>query len=356
MKVLQIIDSLEVGGAERIAVTYANVLSSNLESHLCATRHKGLLHDTIDKSVSFLFLNKKRTIDILAILRLHTYINKNKIDVLHAHSSSFFLATIVKLLNRKIKLVWHDHYGDSEHLKKRKHRVLKFCSRFFDTIISVNSKLQEWATNNLHCKRVIYMPNFVSERIDDKYITTLSGIDKKKILCLANFRAQKDHINLLEAYHELVKNHPDCTLHLVGKNFKDDYEASIREFVKEKNLDNNVFIHGSCTDIGNILSQADIGVLSSKSEGLPVALLEYGIMGLPVVVTDVGECSMVIKNEINGLLIPSKNVNALHMALLDLVENPTKSLELGLKLKETIKGQYSEKSVLKKILELYKNI
>jgi hypothetical protein len=91
MKVLQLIDSLETGGAERIAVTYANELVNHLDgSFLCTTRKEGLLKITIDSRVGYLFLEKRRTFDLLAILRLFKYVNKNKIDMIHAHSTSFF--------------------------------------------------------------------------------------------------------------------------------------------------------------------------------------------------------------------------------------------------------------------------
>ena len=75
MKVLQLIDSLEAGGAERVAVNYANGLLDHLDgSYLCTTRAEGLLKSSLNKAVGYLFLNKKSTLDFKAILRLYRFV------------------------------------------------------------------------------------------------------------------------------------------------------------------------------------------------------------------------------------------------------------------------------------------
>ena len=130
MRVIQLIDSLDAGGAERVAVNLANALSTEIDSaFLCATRKEGLLKESISSDVGYLFLNKQKAIDLRAIKSLNVFVKVNNINIIHAHSSSFFLATIVKILNRKVSIVWHDHYGNSEFLNVRKHGALKLCSR-----------------------------------------------------------------------------------------------------------------------------------------------------------------------------------------------------------------------------------
>jgi hypothetical protein len=91
MKVLQLIDSLEAGGAERVAVNYANGLLDIVDaSYLCATRAEGLLKGELNKDVGYLFLNKKTTLDSKAIKLLYQFIKDEKIQIVHAHGSSFF--------------------------------------------------------------------------------------------------------------------------------------------------------------------------------------------------------------------------------------------------------------------------
>ena len=121
MRVLQIIDSLESGGAELMALNYANGLSALIEeSHICCTRKEGILKQRISKDVRYIFLEKKSKVDIRAFTNLKNYISKNRIDIVQAHSSSYFFVTLIKFLSKKkFKLIWHDHYGNSEFLSKR---------------------------------------------------------------------------------------------------------------------------------------------------------------------------------------------------------------------------------------------
>lgn len=74
---LQIIDTLRIGGAERMAINIANGLSNkNVESHICATRHEGQLKAALNSEVFYLFLNKKSVFDFKALFRLKKYIKK----------------------------------------------------------------------------------------------------------------------------------------------------------------------------------------------------------------------------------------------------------------------------------------
>jgi len=355
MKVLQLIDSLEAGGAERIAVTYANSLSKHIDSYLCATRAEGVLLKTIEKEVGYLFLKKKSSLDFKAVFLLKKYIKNNQITIIHAHSSSFFLAGMMKILNYKLKIVWHDHYGDSENLNKRPYAVLKLISFLFSTIIAVNTNLKKWANDNLLCSNVVYFSNFVSDSIDSEKETYLKGEDGKRMVCLANLRAQKDHLNLLNAFLKIIKEYPTWTLHLVGKNFNDDYSKSIYEFIETNKLKENIFVYGTCSDIPHILSQCAIGVLSSKSEGLPVALLEYGYAGLPVVVTNVGECATVVGNEINGLLVVSEDTISLYNGMHKLIINQKLSYKLAKEFKQHIAKNYTASSLVTKVLKMYQS-
>jgi glycosyltransferase involved in cell wall biosynthesis len=277
LKVLQIIDSLNVGGAEVLAVNIANGLSKyTVESHICVTRKEGPLKKKISSRVGYLFLNRTTTIDFKAILKLNTYINKNKIQIVHAHSTSSFIAFCIKLLQPKIKIIWHNHTGAYIYLSGNKLRVLKICANFINVIINVNKDLDNWSKNILKHKNSRYVPNF-SNFNDLSLSTKLKGTKDKRITCLANFREVKDHLNLLKAFKIVLETNAEWTLHLVGKNYEDAYSTSILSFIDRHQLGENIFLYGMCSDIKNILKQTEIGVLSSKSEGLPISLLEYGL-------------------------------------------------------------------------------
>jgi glycosyltransferase involved in cell wall biosynthesis len=355
MRVLQLIDTLDAGGAERMAVNLANALVSNVEkSYLCTTREEGILQPTIDNKVVYVFLNKRNTLDITAIRRFYAILKREHIDIVHAHSSSFFLAVLVARLLPKLKVVWHDHYGNSEFLNQRPKSMLRLCSSRFSHSFGVNKELVAWAKHHLKHDSVSYLPNFIAIDATKKHFTELKGNPGKRIVCLANLRAQKDHINLLRAFSLISKDFPEYSLHCIGKDFRDDYANEVYQLTSDLNLTSQVFFYGACTDTAAMLSACDIGVLSSKSEGLPLALLEYGRAKLPVVVTDVGDCGLVVNNSVSGLVVLPEDLKALYSALIYIILNFEKAQQYGLKLEQTIITQYSTAAVIDLVLKHYK--
>lgn len=349
MKILQIIDSLEAGGSEKMAVNYANGLANIITfSGLVVTRKEGILKSEVNLNVNYLFLNKKKRIDLRAVAKLLKYCKTNKIDYLHAHSSSYFLAILVKLLYFRIKIIWHDHYGLSEFLNSRKYANLKVASSFFYGIIAVNQNLKIWSESKLFCGNVIYLGNFISDSQNEFKETYLNGIEGNKIVCIANLRQQKNHFLLLEVASKIVMRFPDWSFHIVGKNFEDSYSKQIFKKINDLNLNKNVFIYGSKSDIKHCIDQSEIAILTSNSEGLPVSLLEYGLHKKPVVVTNVGEIFNVIKNEINGFIVAKNDVDLFFNKLVLLIENKDLRKKLGDSLYKTIIENYSENIILNK--------
>lgn len=357
MKVLQLIDTLHAGGAERVALNYANELSRRTEgAYLCTTRQEGPLKNQLKPEVGYLFLRKKSALDFIAIFRLARYVKKNDITIIHAHGTSFLTAVLCKLFAPNLKVVWHDHYGKSEELENRPKLILKLASLFINLIVVVNPLLKNWCEAHLHVKKGIYLTNF---SILDEAIpatTTLSGLDGKRIICLANFRPQKNHLLLLSVFGELLKEFPEWTLHLAGKNFEDAYFNLIWQFIKTHQLSKNVFIYGSRDDIHHILGQASIGVLPSQSEGFPLALLEYGLAGLPVVVSDVGECAGILGNPPQGLLTGPNDAEQLKASLSLLMSDEKTAARLGAGFKNRVQKHFSPEKIIEKLLICYSEL
>lgn len=352
MRVLQLIDSLETGGAERMAITLANGLAaSGIPSFLIATRLEGPLKSSIDSNVTYAYLNKRNTLDVFFLIRLFSFIRRNNIEIIHAHSSSFFQATLVKILKPRLKLVWHDHYGNSDMLNERKYVVLRWASQYFNTIISVNETLKFWAKEHLKCRNVVFLKNFADKIDSIKATISLKGVDGKRIVCLANIRPQKDHLNLLKAYRIIKMEHPEYSLHLIGKIMKNNYSSSLKAYITQNQI-NDVYFYNAQIGVLELLKSCNIGVLSSKSEGLPVALLEYGLAGLAVVATRVGDCELVINNK--GKLVPPEDASELALAIGGYIKNDTLRIKHGLQLKEHIVKEYSLEAVLPVILNVYK--
>mgnify|MGYP003112699838 CR=1 FL=1 len=356
MRVLQLIDSLSPGGAEKMAVNIANALLTHVEgSYLCCTRQEGMLKEQLKPEVGYIFLNKRSSLDPKAILKLRKYIKENKIEIVQAHSTSYFLAGLLKLCGARFKLIWHDHYGESDFLEKREFNVLKKFSYLFTGIISVNTVLKNWAHQKLQCKNVIELKNFIPDQNNSiRTNLKLKGAETDfKIICVANLRPQKDHLNLLRAF-ELLEPNLAISLHLIGEDPQTVYSALILKEIENSYVSHKIHYYGVQPEIKSLLQQADLGLLASKSEGLPIALLEYGQVGLTVISTSVGKCSEVIGDF--GKLIPPENSEALFLAIQFYFQNRQKRIQDAKNFQKKVENEYSEKSIVPQILKFFESM
>lgn len=357
MRIIQIIDSLDIGGAEKMAVSFANSLSSRMEfSGLVVTRKEGNLKSEIKKEVNYLFLERKHRFDFQAILRLKKYCKKNDVRTVQAHSSSFFIACMVKVLYPKIKILWHDHNGIGIIPKREGALYLQFFSFFFKGVIAVNTQLEEWSKRKLFCKNVIYLQNYVVVEDEYKKDTILKGEDGKRVLYLANLRHQKNHFLLLEVIKKIHKDFPGWTFHLVGNDTNDTYSMNLKKEIVSSNLEDVVYIYGSKQDVKNIINQCELGVFTSNSEGLPVALLEYGINKKPVVSTNVGQIPFIVEHNKCGFISGVKNVEEFSLNLSKLLSDSELRKCFGEAIYKVIQDNYSEDVVLEKYVSWIKEI
>ena len=353
IRVIQLIDSLEPGGAERMAVTIANGLLEEVGySGLVTTRLEGGLRTTINQKVGYAFLNKKKAIDFSALLRLRTFVKINKVNTIHAHGSSYFFAVLLKLTMPSVRIFWHDHFGNRVKSQKG-YFLLRFFSIFFSGVFTVNEALKDWAQKKLWVKYVDFLSNFTSESEDEIPVTFLKGTPNKRIVFLANLHAPKNHILALKAFLNSKIASQDWTLHLIGKDKQDDYSQELKNFIHQNNLQEAVFIYGSCNDVKSILGQAKVGILVSSYEGFPVTLLEYGMAELTVISTNVGYCNTIIQNNKTGYLIPSDNNELLTEAFIKLANESHKNDTLAKNLNTFVKNNYSPEKVIQKIMEAY---
>lgn len=355
MRIVQIIDSLEAGGAERMAVNYANALADRIEfSGLVVTRKEGALFDQIDTGVSYFYLDRKKTFDFKTLVKLRKYVIRNRVEIVHAHGTSFFIATVLKLIYPKIKIVWHEHYGAREKQPRKDNLVLLFSSLFFSSVFVVNHQLEIWCKKNLFSKRVYYISNFViSEKSQLIDVTKLKGNEGKRIVCVANLKDPKNHIALLIAFEQMKLQNLGWSIHLIGKDYEDNYSNHLKDFIRVNNLEQDIFIYDSKNDIQNILSQSTIGMLCSIDEGFPLSLLEYGLAQLPVISTNVGYCPEIIKDNFSGLLFDPLNNLQLQQQLHKMIIDKESRDSFGLHLHKLVLEDFSNEKGIQLLLAKY---
>jgi glycosyltransferase involved in cell wall biosynthesis len=333
-----------MGGTERMSVNIAGVMNEEgWESHLVVSRSGGGLEAHIPEGVQVHFLNKSAFYDLGAFWRLVRLNSKYRPTILHAHSTSIYWAVLLKILFGKFRLVWHDHFGLSDQLDLYPRKEFVILSKWINRIVVVNEKLESYWKSLLpyRAKDIQYIGNFPWLK--------LRPAEKSAVftfLNLANFRPQKDQLNLLKACKILSDQNFDFEILLVGEWVDPEWVEKVKKSIAFLNLQEKVKLVGPKSDVTDYLENSHVGVLSSESEGLPVALLEYGLAGLPVICTDVGDCSKVISGGEFGFLVPPGNSELLALAMKECMSNFSNAEKFGENLKKKVELEYGKESFL----------
>lgn len=355
MKILQVIDSLSLGGSERMAVTMANAFARmGHESLLISTRSEGILKSQIEKSVCYWFLNKRSAFDLLAFIRLVRLIRKSRPDLVHAHSTSVFWCVLVKMFLPKIKVIWHHHLGLSNLVKAKPRPLIVFLSRWFHGAIMVNERLLGWALLELKCdrSRIAYLENFsdMNTVFRDEHEFVSNGL---RILHLANFRGQKDHINLIKSLLILKERNVPFRAYLVGSYIDKNISNKVKDLIIENDLIEQIIVTGPTDEIGKYAMQCNVGVLSSVSEGYPVSLIEYGSFGLYVVTTNAGQCEIILGKDKFGTVVPVSDPTAFADALQHVYNDLSIAYVKAKSFQEHLKSKNAAKEFIDAYISIY---
>jgi glycosyltransferase involved in cell wall biosynthesis len=356
--VMHMTDTLDAGGAERVAVNFVNLLPrARYQPYLCTTRREGVLAPLLEADVRRINLERAWRFDLKALSRLTRFIKVNHIRIIHAHDTSLLMAAAVSLLPPHPAVVWHIHYGEYATVNGPAWRYRMLTTQV-NSVIAVNQSLAEWAKRQLRLRsnQVSYIPNFVCEHSSNGVPLDLPGSAGSRIVCVANLRWPKDHLTLLRAMNIVRGKVPLAHLLLVGAFPDPAYLATIQKEITDQKLDRQVSLLGQRPDVAAILQASDIGVLSSASEGLPLALLEYGMKGLPVVTTQVGQCAEVVDEGRAGILVPPGNPENLAEALVILLTSPEQRRMLGTSLRRRIEKIYSAGPIIDRICQVYDSV
>ncbi|MGA2715464.1 MAG: glycosyltransferase [Bryobacteraceae bacterium] len=356
--VMHVVDALRIGGAERAAINLSNLLPRDCyDAYLCTTREEGPLANLVAPHVGRVSLGRRSILDPSAVLALVRFIRARQIRILHAHASALFFARLASLFPPFPAVVWHDHYGRYA-FNDRPVWLYKLATKSIGGVVAVNRPLEEWSRRALGVpsERVRYIPNLVQLEGGSGLDAPLPGNPGQRIVCVANIRPQKDHANLLEAMRLLTADVPEAHLLLVGDYADKAYCDSVLREISALGLSRNVTYLGARRDVPAILRACAIGVLGSRSEGLPLALLEYGMAGLPVVATNVGQCPEVLDDGAAGLLVPPSSPQSLAEGLRYLLASPGTRDELGTRLKARVESQYSADRIMARICKVYRQV
>jgi glycosyltransferase involved in cell wall biosynthesis len=154
----------------------------------------------------------------------------------------------------------------------------------------------------------------------------------------------------LRAIPRVTKSDPDSFFVVVGDGPE---RKSLETLARELRIENRVHFCGFRDDPMSVFQSLDLYVLSSLSEGIPVAMLEAMASGVPVVATLVGGIPEVIKDKVNGLLVPSQNPDALADGILEALTHSSETAKRVLEAKKTMANEFNMGKWIETIQNIY---
>ena len=172
----------------------------------------------------------------------------------------------------------------------------------------------------------------------------------RKIITVANLRPEKSHETLIAAADLLAADFPDVEFQIVGDGPR---RAELEGLVRSRRLEDRVRFLGHREDVAQLLSQADIFALPSRSEAFPNGAIEAMAAGLPVVASASGGLLDLIEHGRTGLLVEPGNADALAGALRMLITNHAGARQLGEQARADVQQRYSFERMVQAFEDLY---
>lgn len=355
MRLLQVITSLRIGGAERlITELLPRFKEHGIETELAlfdATPTQ-FLYETEAAGIKIhkFGYGFKSIYNPLNILKLHKLISSNHYDIVHTHNSSCQIYTaIANSLNRhKTSLVTTEHNTTNRRRSwKWFHGIDRWMYNQYDSIVCCSNATRTNLTNAelvLKPEQLTTIYNGVTLSSDKNGNFDSKG---RNIVMVSAFRPQKDHITAIKAMTHLPD---DFNLYFAGEGVTME---SVKDFVKENHLDDRIHFLGNVTDVQALYRSAHCAVLSTHYEGMPLSIIEAMASGTPIIASDVPGVTELVSDA--GILFPDSDEKALAEAIIRITDNPkerSKLISAGL----NRASQYDIENTAKKYITLYNNL
>jgi glycosyltransferase involved in cell wall biosynthesis len=335
MKILHAISAPAAGGAEMfvkdlvlnsklVGITASILFISTADEIGRSEEYQSTFLEALDKNdIKYAILPKGSKRNPLIGNRIYKkFIELVKPDCIHSHLLSGIIYH--KFFSNTLPLVYTHHSTVIQAPKVLFKYLMKHCNSHIGISKVCSVFLQNYLPKNKTCQTIYNSVDF--SRLKNGVITIpnkeSSGL--YTILSIGRISQDKNYQLLLEVIY-LLKNNYDIKFQLLvagdgDPNIKDDLEA----YISEHDLGNRVFLLGNRSDIGSLISTADLFVMSSLVEGFPIALLEAQALGLPCIVTDVGGCKELLEITKGGITVQLHNPKDFAFQIYNLLSNPEK--------------------------------
>lgn len=285
-KVLQVIDSLEVGGAERVCIDISNLLiEKEINIAVLTISKNGELHSLLDSRIKTYCLERKSKFNLKTMKKMVAILNSYDIVHIHMRHSYRYVKFSSLLFKLSSKIILHDHFGSiaiDKSIPLFMNNLLK--PKFY---IGVSNDLIKWAEEKLQISETYLLENIIVKKNypSKKQINTIVHVSN-----ISPIKNQLFSIKLIEK--------TNFNLVIYGKVKDTNYYNSLKSYLSLNNLEDRVsFVHNE-KNIQEVLGRYKLGLMTSVSESGPLVLIEYLAQSLPFVAHNTGEVANMISDEL----------------------------------------------------------
>jgi len=296
IRVLHVIDTLRIGGAERVLIDICNIQKLNhLNVSVLLLTEDDQMSDQLYNEIPIIRLGRRHKFNVLSLFKANTICNSYDIVHVHLRYNFRYIALAKLIFNGRYRLILHDHFGDIEN-DIRIPLGARFLLRNNAWFIGVSQPLVEWAVNQigLNHARCFLLSNIVVKKniVLNDLATNSNSI---RILIVSNFRLSKNHlfaIRLLKTLSEVLS----IRITMVGQVVENNYMSELELEICKNELNDILTIRHDCNDVQSIIGEFDLAIHTAHQESGPLVLIEYLSQGLPFVAYKTGEVSNQLVN------------------------------------------------------------
>jgi glycosyltransferase involved in cell wall biosynthesis len=329
----------------------------------CTPQLAELVKSDVRPDVGVFSMSIDRITDSAGMAKLARVLRQHRIQVLHSHvfRASLFASPIGRLCG--VPVVLETSHGREVWRKgwiKSRFFIDRFAARFVDYVISVSGATARYLVEQkgLSANKIVVIRGAANLKPFDPSRPAPHGLKRSLgfsendpvLLVLARLEPQKGHLFLLEAMPLILQRHPDARLVCVGDGA---LRPELEGFVAAHGLAGNVRFVGRQTDIGKWLALADMTVLPSLWEGLPLAVIESLAAGKPVVATAVDGTPDVVVDGKTGFTVPARDPVRLAEAVNRTLSDPIRAREMAQAGREWVLREFDVQKMVQSTQQLY---
>lgn len=351
IKIAYLINSFDTSGAEKAMVRLCSNLDNKKYDITCIALQKGdgsLINELERNALKYRYFNIK-IFNLIEMINLLSFIKKNNDSILvcSLFRSSFFGRLIGLILQIKV-INWQHNIHDFKNPIKR--LLINITNPMSDIIIldSVATYNAYNINNYFVNKKKLKIIPIGGLRLSD-YFKSRKKKDRITIASIGRLIHAKGYDKLIPVAAKIINTNKNVFFKIAGDGKE---RKKLQKLIVRNKIQNNFILEGFVRDIPSFLSQADIYVQPSRTEGLSMTVVEAMASYLPIIASDVGGINESVHNNINGYLIKHDNYQEFHDRIEELINDSKLREKFGNKSREITHKKYDIKKMVSKFEEL----